>query len=74
MCEHCFENRISGKTTFQVSINGYKIIIRNVPCEKCSNCGECFFSNETSKQLEHIISMEKANCSDITVAFHSDAA
>ena len=39
-CFYCKGNIESSTTTYMTDYQGCYIIIKNVPCEKCSQCGE----------------------------------
>ena len=36
-------------------LDGHYVIIKNVPCHKCKQCGEVSFSGETAARIEEII-------------------
>lgn len=44
-----------GSTTHVSEINNKIIIIKNVPCFKCSQCGETVYTGDVIKKLEQII-------------------
>ena len=35
------------------------IIIKNVPCEECEQCGEKYYTNEVAERLEQLVNMAK---------------
>ena len=39
-CFYCKGNIESSTTTYMTDYQGCYIIIKNVPCEKCSQCGQ----------------------------------
>lgn len=43
------------------------IVIKNVPCEECEQCGEKFYTDEVAEQLEKIVDMAKKLMQDISV-------
>ncbi len=50
-----------GLTNYMVDLGDRFIIIKNVPCIKCSQCGETSFELNTVKQIEKIIdTLQKA--------------
>ena len=56
MCKDCFKNnRIKGTTTFSLDKGEYTIIISNAPCLRCLKCGEAFFTDEISANLEKMV-------------------
>ena len=48
-------------------LNNFVVVIKNVPCEKCTQCGEEYFSNETVETLEKILDSVKTFSSTLTV-------
>lgn len=39
--------------------NGCVIVIKNVPCEECEQCGEKFYTDEVAEQLERMVNSAK---------------
>ena len=54
-------------TTHVVNYKNCIIVIKNVPCEKCTQCGEEYFYNETVETLEKILDSVKTFSSTLTV-------
>ena len=42
-------------------------MIKNVPCEKCEQCGEVYFSNEVVQVIEKILDTIQYISSELTV-------
>ena len=45
----------------------YIIVIKNVPCMKCEQCGEEYFSTEVIKSIEKILDAIQRVASELTV-------
>ena len=59
MCFYCkCKTTKPSVTTHVVTFDNCVIIIKNVPCEECEECGEKYFSDEVMSRLEKIV--EKA--------------
>ncbi len=58
-----------GVTTLSVDRGGHVIVIRSVPAEVCSTCGEEYLSAEVMKTLE--VEVEQAERAGIEVAVRS---
>mgnify|MGYP003512163864 CR=1 FL=1 len=72
---YCKGNLFDSVTTHVVNYNNCLIIIKNVPCEECEQCGEKYFSDETMETLETIVNAAKKLASEISVIdFHHAAA
>ena len=53
MCMFCKADEvISSTTTHVVDYKGCLIIVKNVPCEECVQCGEIFISDDVAIRLE----------------------
>lgn len=66
-CFLCKGEIVNGFTNHVVNYEECIIIIKNVPCEKCEQCGESFYSDEVAKVLEKIVKQVKAIVSDVAV-------
>ncbi|MCF0216382.1 MAG: type II toxin-antitoxin system MqsA family antitoxin [Fibrobacteraceae bacterium] len=68
MCMFC-KNTTTKKsvTTFTASLDNCVIIIKNVPCEECEQCGEKYFSDEVMAKLEKFVQKAKALASEVFV-------
>ena len=53
---------------------GNVIIVKNVPCEECEQCGEKYFSNEVALRLEAIVNSVKAAMLDTAIVEYTPAA
>lgn len=60
-------------TYFAQLANGY-VIIENVPCWKCSQCGEVLFSASVLEKLEDLLETCKKVTSKIFIVDYSLAA
>jgi len=58
MCSGKLENKL---TTFMADLNHCIVIIKNVPSQVCSQCGEVSYSDSVARQLEAIVNAIKAN-------------
>ena len=73
-CFMCKGNLVAGTTTFMCDMGTCIIIIKNVPCNKCTQCGEISYSDEVSKNIQKIIFDLKKNVTDIAVTDYQQAA
>ena len=75
MCMYCkCKTTISSSTTHVVNYKNCIIIIKNVPCEECEQCGEKYYSNEVAKQLERLVNIAKQLMQEIAIIDYSKAA
>ena len=64
-CFFCRGNAEQTTTEYIEKIDNFVVVIKNVPCEKCTQCGEEYFSNETVETLEKILDSVKTFSSSI---------
>ena len=71
MCKGNLEDKL---TNFIADLGNCIIIVKDVPSQVCSQCGEVSYSNEVALQLEKIINETKNTLTEIAVVQYSDAA
>ena len=65
----------SGTTTYFASLNKCYVIIENVPCLKCDQCGEEFISVSVAEKIDDILdSIEKISSKIFILDFISATA
>ena len=75
MCMFCkCKTTKENTTTHVVNYKGNLIIIKNVPCEECEQCGEKYFSTEVMKKLEMIVNEAKRQMQELAVMDYSKVA
>ena len=75
MCKLCKCNTVKQSTTTHV-VN-YKnsiIVIKNVPCEECEQCGEKYYTDKVAEQLEKMVNLAKGMMQEIAVLDYSKLA
>jgi len=65
---------IDGLTTDVTDLKSSVIIIRNVPCHKCSQCGEVSFTLDVSERLEEIVDALRESVAEVAIIQYSDTA
>ena len=75
MCMLCKCDTVrQSTTTHVVNYNGSVIIIKNVPCEQCEQCGEIFYTDEVAEHLEKMVHNAKKLLQEISVIDYSKVA
>ncbi len=74
MCFYCKGDMKPSPTTHVVNYNGCLIVIKNVPCEECAQCGEVEYSDEVMKQLETIVNNAKKLLQEFSIIDYSKVA
>ncbi|MDR0273528.1 MAG: type II toxin-antitoxin system MqsA family antitoxin [Clostridiales bacterium] len=64
MCKGLIEDK---QTTFMVDLGNCILIVKNVPSQVCSQCGETSYADNIASQLEKIADEAKKTLSEITV-------
>lgn len=64
MCKGKLENK---KTTFMVDLGNCIVIVKNVPSQVCTQCGEVSYNNEVTLELEKIVVNLRAAITEIAV-------
>lgn len=72
-CFFCKGNMENSTTTFMVQLENCIVIVKNVPCHKCDQCGEESFSFEVTERLEQIVDRCKDALTEIAVVNYSAA-
>lgn len=71
MCKGNLEDKL---TNFIADLGNCIIIVKDVPSQVCSQCGEVSYSNDVALQLERIINKTKSTLTEITVVRYSNVA
>ncbi|MCD8023865.1 MAG: type II toxin-antitoxin system MqsA family antitoxin [Lachnospiraceae bacterium] len=73
-CFYCKGDVVSDITTYMTNYNDCYIIIKNVPCNKCTQCGEEYISGDVLLKIEGIIKNVKSLLTEIAVIDYTEAA
>lgn len=68
----CEEDMNYSKTNDLVDFKGRIIIIKNVPCMVCPQCGEKYYDNDTMKMLEELFEKAKSTLYDYAEIDYED--
>lgn len=75
MCKYCKSgNYVESTTTHVVDYKNHLIIVRNVPCMECDQCGDVYFSMEIARRLEEIVNEAKKLAQEISIIDYRQAA
>lgn len=66
-CFYCKGDMLDSTTTYVEDLGNCIIIIRNVPCLKCSQCGEVSYNGTVLKQLEKIVDQLKNSLTEVAI-------
>jgi len=74
MCVYCKGDVKPSETTFTVQVKDSIIVIKNVPCEECTQCGETFISDSTMCMLETIVDKFRDLMQEVAVIDYRNVA
>lgn len=74
MCMCGCKETIQTTTNHVVNYKGCVIIIRNVPCEECTKCGEVYYSDSVAQKLEQMVNATKALMQEVSVIDYNRVA
>ena len=60
-------------TTHFAQVGGCIIVIKNVPCSKCAQCGEVTYKGTVAQRLEQIMGELEKSLTEIAVVNYSAA-
>ena len=66
-CISCKNEMYESLTTDVTDLGNIVIIIRNVPCLKCKECNEEYYTAETITKLESIVEGVKKSLQEIAI-------
>jgi len=73
-CPNCGAAVEKGVTTSVTDLEKCLIIVRNVPCYKCSECNEIIYTADVVQHLERIIESARKLMQQISIIDYSEAA
>ena len=66
-CLSCTADTVKSTTTDVTDLEDCLIIIRNVPCYKCTECNEILYTGDVIRKLDAIIAKAKQTLNEISV-------
>ena len=54
--------------------NGCILIVKNVPCEECEQCGAKYYTDDVTEKLEQITNEAKSRMQELSVTDYSKVA
>lgn len=66
-CFMCKGNMENEYINYMLDMDGHFIIIKNVTCHICNQCGEVSYSGETMARIESIVNVLKENLTEVAI-------
>ena len=74
-CMKCGRDTFESRNAEAIELeNGCLLVIRNIPCYKCRECDDIFYTGDVVQQIEQIIAMAKTLTQELMVIDYSSAA
>ncbi|NBH27534.1 type II toxin-antitoxin system MqsA family antitoxin [Lachnospiraceae bacterium] len=74
LCMECGANADKGYTTDVTDLGNCLVIVRNVPCYKCTECNETIYTADVVKRLDEIVEQAKKMMQEIAIIDYGKAA
>ena len=71
-CFYCKGDLTDSTTTYMEDLGNCIVVIKNVPCNKCSQCGEVSYSGTVVRQIEKIISTLQNSLTEVAIINYSN--
>ena len=73
-CVKCGNEAFKSTTSEAIEMEFGLLVIRNIPCYKCEECDEIFYTGDVAKKIEEITERVKAAMQELTIVDYSMAA
>ena len=73
-CFYCKGDVSPSTTVYTAQVGNAIIIIKNVPCEECEQCGEIEISHEVMMKIDHMIEAATQLMQDVAILDYRTAA
>lgn len=70
-CFFCKNNMVESTTTHFVDLKNCIVIVKNVPCFECTQCGETIYTDDVAKRLDDIVKTVSNFMTEIAVVEYS---
>ena len=67
-------NMEESTTTYTAVLKNCILIIKNVPCMKCEQCGEVLYNADILEKIDDIIAMTEKMASEVSIIDYSKVA
>ena len=71
-CFYCKGSLQPSTAAHVVTLENCIIIVKNVPCLRCDQCGEVFYDDAVTEQLERIVKMLQSVVTEIAVVNYEE--
>ena len=65
---------VEATTTYTKTIKNCVLIIKNVPCVECKQCGDVLFNTDVLEKIDEIIAMAEKMASEVSIIDYAKVA
>ena len=73
-CMKCGKQVFKSTTTEAIELGFGVLVIRNIPCYKCVECDEIFYTGDVAQKIEKITEKVRQLIQEVTVVDYEKAA
>jgi YgiT-type zinc finger domain-containing protein len=73
-CMKCGRETFKSTTSEAIELEFGLLVIRNIPCWKCEECDEVFYTGDVVQKIEEIIERAKIMMQEISIVDYNKAA
>ena len=73
-CMRCGKTAFKSMTSEAIELGFGLLVIRNIPCYKCEECDEIFYTGDVAQKIESIVAEAKQMMQEMRVVYFDDAA
>ena len=73
-CIRCGKPAYKSMTSEAIELGFGLLVIRNIPCYKCEECDEIFYTGDVVQKIEEIVDEAKQLMQETRVVYFDDAA
>ena len=73
-CTFCKASTEAGFSTFTVDLGTCVVVIRHVPAEICTQCGEAYYATDVMKKLYQIVDSLRSTMTEVAIVNYPAAA
>ena len=73
-CIRCGKDSYKSTTTEAIEMDRGLLVIRNIPCYKCKECDEIFYTGDVALRIENITQQVKQLMQEVTIIDYKNVA
>ena len=73
-CMRCGKTAYKSMTSEAIELGFGLLVIRQIPCYKCEECDEIFYTGDVAQKIESIVAEAKQLMQETRVVYFDDAA